>query len=141
MSEFLDYDSWLGLVVDDVGSDSVVGHLDVRDTHKQPYGIVHGGVYCALVESLASIGAATWAMEQGLVGAVGVHNATDFLRSTRGGRIVGRATPVHQGRSQQLWEVALTGDDRLLATGRVRMHNLVEDQAIGGITRRRPSEA
>jgi 1,4-dihydroxy-2-naphthoyl-CoA hydrolase len=136
-----DFDSWLGLVFDESGPDRVAAHLEVTDQHKQPYGIVHGGVYCAIVETLASMGGASWAMEQGMLGVVGVHNATDFLRSTREGTVRGEAVPIHRGRSQQLWQVVLTlGDsERVLARGQVRLHNLQQAESIGGMTKPMPS--
>lgn len=136
----MDFDSWLGLVFGDVSPDRVTAHLDLETRHCQPYGIVHGGVYCSIVETLASVGAATWAMEQGMVGVVGVHNATDFLRSAREGRVEGEGLPVHRGRTQQLWvvEVRVAGTDRVLARGQVRLQNLRDADAIGGINRPGP---
>ena len=57
--------------------------------------------------------------------AVGVHNATDLIRAATGGRATVHAHPVHQGRTQQVWEVTVTdGRDKLLARGQVRLHNL-----------------
>ncbi|HSJ29435.1 MAG TPA: PaaI family thioesterase [Acidimicrobiia bacterium] len=131
-----DFDSFLGLTVDHVSSDLVTAHLEISPRHLQPYGVVHGGVYCAVVESLASMGGASWAMEREMVGVVGVHNATDFLRSAREGVMVGRAVPVHQGRTQQIWQVEIMLEDRLLARGQVRLQNLRDAEAIGGITPR-----
>ena len=140
MSDPIDFDSWLGLVFDDISGDRATAHLELAPQHMQPYGILHGGVYCSIVETLASVGAATWAMDQGMVGVVGVHNATDFLRSAREGSITGEATPIHRGRTQQLWQVAIvvTGADRMLARGQVRLQNLADSDAIGGITRAVP---
>ncbi|HVR33393.1 MAG TPA: PaaI family thioesterase [Acidimicrobiia bacterium] len=140
MSDPIDFDSWLGLVFDDVSGDRVTAHLELAPQHMQPYGLLHGGVYCSIVETLASVGAATWAMDQGMVGVVGVHNATDFLRSAREGTIAGEATPIHRGRTQQLWQVSIVvaGADRVLARGQVRLQNLADSDAIGGITRAVP---
>jgi 1,4-dihydroxy-2-naphthoyl-CoA hydrolase len=109
-------------------ADVVVGRIDIVPHHHQPYGIVHGGVYCTLVETLASTGAALWAIDQGMAGCVGVNNSTDFLRATRDGTIVGEATPIHRGRTQQLWQVTVTraADDKLIARGQVRLQNMTE---------------
>ncbi len=136
MSGAVHFDAWLGLVLYEATADRVTARLDVAPRHTQPYGVVHGGVYCSIVESLASVGAATWAMEQGMVGVVGVHNSTDFLRSTREGELFGEACPVHRGRTQQLWEVVIQvdGTERVLARGQVRLQNLRDADAIGGIT-------
>ncbi|HJR92569.1 MAG TPA: PaaI family thioesterase [Acidimicrobiia bacterium] len=116
----------------EAGADRAVGRIVIAPHHHQPYGVVHGGVYCTLVETLASTGAAMWAMDQGLMGCVGVHNSTDFVRSTREGTLVGVASPVHRGRSQQLWLVEITREEdaKLLARGQVRLHNLTDDAAI-----------
>jgi uncharacterized protein (TIGR00369 family) len=114
----------LGFTFDEASADRVVLSWTVGPQHLQPYGIVHGGVHCAAVESSASIGAAMWFMDRGRV--VGVSNHTNFLRATREGeRLVATATPVHRGRSQQLWQVeVLDHADRLVARGEVRLQNL-----------------
>ena len=91
--------------------------------HHQPHGIVHGGVHCSLVETLASIGASVWLGEQGRV--VGVNNNTDFYRAVREGALTSTATPVHRGRSQQVWVVeTVTADGKVAARGQVRLQNL-----------------
>jgi len=114
----------LGVDLQEAGPDRVVAALDVDDRHLQPYGIVHGGVYCSLVETCASVGAALWFGDRGRV--VGVANHTDFLRATRHGRITATATPVHRGRTQQLWLVEINdAERRLVARGEVRLQNLV----------------
>lgn len=102
------------------------GRLVVVEDHHQPYGVVHGGVYCTMVETLASTGAALWAMDQGWEGAVGLSNKTDFIRATTGGVLLGRATPIHRGRSQQLWQVEISReeDGKLAAHGEVRLQNV-----------------
>ncbi|HEU5267057.1 MAG TPA: PaaI family thioesterase [Jatrophihabitans sp.] len=113
----------LGFQLDEAGPDRVVMSFAIGPQHLQPYGIVHGGVYCALVEASASIGAAAWFGDRGKV--VGVANHTNFLRSTGGGRVVATATPIHRGRSQQLWLVEVADDaGRPLARGELRLQNL-----------------
>lgn len=128
----VNYVSHTDIDITESGPDRVVGEIVVAPHHHQPYGIVHGGVFCTLVETLASTGAALWAIEQGMVGCVGVNNSTDFLRAVRDGTVVGTATPVHRGRSQQIWLVEVTRDDKLVARGQVRLHNLADQSAIGG---------
>lgn len=128
------FDRFLGLVLTEVSPVRVAGALEVEERHHQPYGITHGGVLCSVVESLASMGAALWAMERGMPGAVGVSNTTDFLRSHRSGRLEALAVPIHQGRTQQLWQVDVrrASDGKPVARGQVRLHNLVEHAQIGG---------
>lgn len=113
----------IGLKFTELSPDRAAGELVVTPRLFQPHGIVHGGVYCAVIETLASVAAATWFGERGRV--VGVNNNTDFLRATTEGTLRGVATPVHRGRSQQLWLVVLTDDqDRVVARGQVRLQNL-----------------
>jgi len=70
-----------------------------------------------------------------LNGAVGVSNTTDFYRSMRRGTIRAVATPIHQGRSQQVWQVEMRDDDgRLVARSQVRLHNLANPDVIGGMS-------
>lgn len=129
-SRFLDY---LGLEFDEMERGRVRAHLVADDRHHQPYGIVHGGVYAAIVETLASIAAALEVWDDGMV-VVGVSNATDFLRAHRTGRLDAAAEPVHVGRSQQLWQVTVTRseDGKAVARGQVRLQNLPADQALDG---------
>ncbi len=113
----------LGMRVLRANADLVELTWDVTEDHFQPYGIVHGGVYCAGVETAASIGAGLWYGENGQV--VGVSNQTDFLRAVRGGTLTATATPIHRGRSQQLWLVEISDEQsRLVARGQVRLQNL-----------------
>ena len=113
----------LGLELTEVGPDKMVGAWTAAEKHHQPYGIVHGGVHCSVVETLASVGGAVWLGDRGQV--VGVSNATDFYRAARTGPMVSTGTPVHRGRSQQVWVVETHDDQgRLVARGQVRLQNL-----------------
>lgn len=123
----------LGLVLDEVSADKVTAHLECGPSHHQPYGIVHGGVYASIVETLGSIGGAVNAADHGSV-VVGVNNSTDFLRAHREGRIDAVATPTHLGRSQQLWQVEITraDDGKVLARGQLRLQALPQDRELAG---------
>jgi 1,4-dihydroxy-2-naphthoyl-CoA hydrolase len=113
-----------GLVVDDVTTTSMRGHIDLTAEHHTPWGIVHGGVYATAIESAASIGATTAVQDRDMV-AVGLTNTTQFLRSLTEGRVDVNATALHQGRTQQLWKVDVTDDKgRLVAHGELRLQNL-----------------
>lgn len=103
----------------------VTGHAELGPEQHTPWGVVHGGVYCAIVETAASIGASEAVRDQGQF-AVGVNNSTDFIRSMTAGRVDVVAEPVQQGRSQQLWQVSLTRaeDGKLVAQGKVRLQNV-----------------
>ena len=113
-----------GLVVDAAGGTRVAGHIDLGPDHHTPWGVVHGGVYTTAVESAASIGASLAVRDRGQF-AVGVHNATDFLRPATSGRAEVIAEPLQQGRVQQLWLVTITDErGRTLARGQIRLQNV-----------------
>jgi 1,4-dihydroxy-2-naphthoyl-CoA hydrolase len=113
----------LGIEMAEVTGDRVVAQWDAAPKHHQPYGIVHGGVHCSVVESLASVGAALWLGDKGQV--VGVNNNTDFYRAVREGRMTSTAMPLHRGRSQQVWVVETVDEaGKLVARGQVRLQNL-----------------
>jgi len=121
-----------GIEVIDASAERATGRIEITPNHHQPYGVVHGGVYCTLIETLASTGGAIWAVENGMAGVVGVSNQTDFIRSTRDGALIGEATPIHRGRTQQLWQVTVTRevDGKLAARGQVRLQNLKEVETL-----------
>ncbi|HEX4017645.1 MAG TPA: PaaI family thioesterase [Frankiaceae bacterium] len=120
------FNGLLGLTIDECTADLVRAHVVVHEGLLQPYGIVHGGVYASLSESAASLGGATWNMARVPGGrTVGVSNDTSFLRATREGTLSVVATPLHRGRTLQLWQVMITDEsDRLVAKSDVRLANL-----------------
>jgi len=115
----------IGLRWDRLSPERGEAHLDPTEDLHQPTGIVHGGVWCSIVESMASVCGAMAVLGQGLV-CVGAHNATDFLRPHREGRVLGVASPIQVGRTQQLWLVELTraSDGKAIARGQVRLANI-----------------
>ena len=116
---------YLGLHLESASGDEVVATWSARPELHQPYGMVHGGVHASVVETLASVGAAVWMGERGKV--VGVNNSTDFYRAVREGTLTSTATPVHRGRSQQVWVVETVDEDgRMVSRGQVRLQNLTD---------------
>lgn len=124
MNEIPGLDGLLGVEHLDVTADRVVVKFTIDAKHLQPFGIPHGGVYCAVHESTASMGGQMWLGTKGVV--VGTNNSTDFIRQAAvGDTITVTATPIHRGRSQQLWHLDSTNqDDKLIAQGQVRLANL-----------------
>jgi 1,4-dihydroxy-2-naphthoyl-CoA hydrolase len=113
-----------GLVVAHYDGREVTGTIDAGREHHTPWGVVHGGVYATAVESACSVGASVAVAEAGQF-AVGLSNHTDFIRSHTQGTLHVRATPVHQGRTGQLWHCDITREDgKLVAQGRVRLQNV-----------------
>ena len=114
-----------GFAVTEISGTRVAGHVDLGPEQHTPWGVVHGGVYCTVVESAASIGASAAVAERGQF-AVGVNNSTDFLRPMTAGRLDVLAEPIQQGRTLQLWLVTLTraDDGNTVARGQVRLLNV-----------------
>jgi uncharacterized protein (TIGR00369 family) len=124
------FDGELGLTFLDVTPDGGRARLSIKDELLQPWGIVHGGVYCSIIESLASVSAHVWLTEAGEGGTVvGVNNNTDFLRAISSGTVTAVSTPIHRGRRQQLWLITITDEnDRMVARGQVRLQNLPDEK-------------
>ena len=118
------YANALGLTVTVANRDEVQATWQVTDALLQPYGLLHGGAHCAVVETLASVAAFIWLGPEGRV--VGTTNSTDFYRATgTGERLTSTARPLHRGRTRQVWRVeTYDGSQRLVAAGQVALQNL-----------------
>src|SRR5262245_42747153 len=92
-----------GITILQVSHDASICDGEVSEKHQQGYGIVHGGVHCGVVETLASIGAALVAHPRGQR-VVGLENSTAFIRAVRSERLHAEARPVTRGRTTQVWE-------------------------------------
>ena len=115
----------LGVHFGQRGGGRVTGWFEVGADHHQPWGLVHGGVFTAVIETFATTGAYQAVKDRGQL-AVGVTNVTDFLRPQREGRLEVVAEPIQQGRTQQLWQVVITRaqDGKAVARGQVRLQNI-----------------
>lgn len=115
----------LDIEFDECTPTRVTGSIAADDRHHQPWGLIHGGLYTSAIETFATTGAFAAVKDQGMQ-AVGVSNLTDFLRPHRSGRLDVLATAIHQGRTQQLWQVELRRpeDQKLVARGQVRLQNV-----------------
>jgi 1,4-dihydroxy-2-naphthoyl-CoA hydrolase len=126
------FDNELGLRFTELSPDGARAQLEVKPKLLQSMGLVHGGVYCSMIESMASVAAFTWLATRGGGNVVGVNNNTDFLRSINSGMVYGAAEPIHRGRLQQLWLVTITDStDRVVARGQVRLQNLEAQPSDG----------
>ncbi|MBB1053741.1 PaaI family thioesterase [Dietzia sp. B44] len=114
-----------GLVIDEVTATSLRGHALLGEDHLTAWGTVHGGVYASIVESAGGAGAGAAVADRGQI-AVGVHNGTDFLRASIGGRVDVSAEALFQGRGQQLWDVVIRQSESgtVLARGQLRLQNV-----------------
>jgi uncharacterized protein (TIGR00369 family) len=107
------FDKLYGLEYTEAGDGFITGRVEVREDLKQPAGLVHGGVYAAIAESLASLGTWSAVAEDGNA-AMGLSNQTSFLRPITDGAIHARAVVKHRGRTTWVWEVELTDDSQRL---------------------------
>ncbi len=115
-------------------ADEVVAELEIGPQHHQAYGIVHGGVYSGMIETIASVGAALWARQHQQT-VVGLENQTSFLNAVREGKLRAVAKPLMRGRRTQVWAAQITDDKgRIAADGKVRLISLEAGSAVAGET-------
>jgi 1,4-dihydroxy-2-naphthoyl-CoA hydrolase len=103
------FDALYGLELTEVEEGRIAARVTVRDELKQPAGLVHGGVYASIAESIASLGTQLGVASRGLV-ATGLSNQTSFLRPITEGTIHAVAIAKHRGRTTWVWEVEITDD-------------------------------
>ena len=113
MKDLQGFDGLYGLEIHAMTDEEVSARVPVRADLKQPAGLVHGGVFASIAESITSIG--TWAAVQpdGLV-AQGLSNQTSFLRPILDGTIHAVARRRHRGRTTWVWEVEISDDQQRL---------------------------
>jgi 1,4-dihydroxy-2-naphthoyl-CoA hydrolase len=109
------FDALYGLVIDAYDTDAGVmtGHVDVTPKHLQPAGLVHGGVFASIAESMTSLGTWVVVQEDGK-SAQGLSNQTSFLRPILDGTIHATCHVRHRGRTTWVWEVEITDDQQRL---------------------------
>jgi uncharacterized protein (TIGR00369 family) len=118
-TQSLGFDAFYGLELLELGPEVARARLQVRDQHKQPFGLVHGGIYASIAEGLASYSTVSVVLPQGSV-ASGMSNSTSFLRPVTAGTIEAYAVCKHAGRTTWVWEVEMRDDqERLCAVSRV----------------------
>ncbi|AKK03096.1 PaaI family thioesterase [Corynebacterium epidermidicanis] len=108
---------YLGMRFTAVTPTSIRSELVVSQHHLQPFGLVNGGVFASIAETVAS---AAGAIVAGLPVA-GINNNTHFFKSARSGVICAETTALHVGKSTHTWQVAMTQADRLLAQSSVQL--------------------
>jgi uncharacterized protein (TIGR00369 family) len=101
------FDRLYGLELLDVSDTEVTARVRVRDEIKQPAGLVHGGVYASIAESMASLATHVAVAPHGEM-AMGLSNSTSFLRPVTAGIVNARATRLHRGRTTWVWDVLFT---------------------------------
>lgn len=113
------FDALIGLEIVEHSEERVVGRVPVSDRIKQPMGLVHGGVFAAVAESMASMATAIAVHQDGNI-AVGLANQTSFMRPILAGTVHATAVRRHRGRTTWVWDVEITDDEgRLCALTRM----------------------
>jgi 1,4-dihydroxy-2-naphthoyl-CoA hydrolase len=113
-------------------ADEVTAELEIGPQHHQAYGIVHGGVYSGIVETVSSVAAALWARRHNQT-VVGLENHTSFLNAVRKGKLTVTARPLMRGRRTQVWQATVTDSaGRMAAEGKVRLLSLEAGAALAG---------
>ena len=111
----------LGIEFTEIGDDFLEATMPVDERTKQPMGVLHGGASVALAETLGSVGA-TLLIEMGKQHAVGLEINTNHIKSSRDGKVTGRATPIHIGKGTHVWNIEIKNDEGLLvAISRITM--------------------
>jgi 1,4-dihydroxy-2-naphthoyl-CoA hydrolase len=103
------FDRLYGLEILAYDDEQVTAQVAVRDELKQPAGLVHGGVYASIAESVASMATALAVIPEGSM-AMGLSNSTSFLRPMTEGTVHAEATRLHRGRTTWVWDVRFTDD-------------------------------
>lgn len=101
-----------------ISEEEATARLPVSDRVRQPFGIVHGGAYAVLAETLTS--RATWEVVGPRRGAFGQSNNTSFFRPVSEGIVHARARAIHRGRTSWVWDVEMRDEEgRLCAASRM----------------------
>ena len=126
------WNSAMGLLFVRATADEVTAELEIGPRHRQAYGIVHGGVYSGIIETVSSVAAAIWARRHNQT-VVGIENHTSFLNAVREGKLTVTARPLMRGRRTQVWQATVTdAAGRIAAEGRVRLLSLEAGAALAG---------
>ena len=114
------FDDFINHEILEISENYIKSSLIVEDYHKQPMGMVHGGVIDTMAE--ASISYAAYYTQKGTW--VGVNNNTDFIKAVTEGTIICEATPIKLGKRSQIWEAILSNNDEVCARSTVRLTNI-----------------
>ena len=114
------FDDFINHEILEINENYIKSSLIVEDYHKQPMGMVHGGVIDTMAE--ASISYAAYYTQEGTW--VGVNNNTDFIKAVTEGTIICEATPIKLGKRSQIWEAILSNNDEVCARSTVRLTNI-----------------
>ena len=121
----------LGITVTEIGDNYVIGTMPVDQRTVQPYGILHGGASVVLAGSLGSI-ASHYVVDSEKYVTVGLDINANHLRPVRSGFVTGKASPIHLGRKNHVWDVEIRSDrDKLICKARLTIA-VIKKEELGG---------
>ena len=119
----------LGIKLVELTKERVVATMPVDDRTRQPFGILHGGASVALAETVASL-AATMNVDLERANVVGIEINANHIRAKKDGVVTGTATPVHVGRSTQVWDVRIVDEEqRVICVSRCTLAVVPKERA------------
>ncbi|UII23931.1 hotdog fold thioesterase [Fulvivirga ligni] len=105
----------------EIGKDFIKAKMPVDHRHHQPFGLLHGGASVVLAETLGSV-AAQCSIDASKYYCVGLDINANHIRGVRSGTVYGITTPIHVGRSTQVWQIKITNEqDELVCVSRITM--------------------
>ncbi len=111
----------LGIEFTDFGPDWLAGRMPVDHRTIQPFRLLHGGASVLLAETLGSC-AGNLCVDAARQYCIGQEINANHLRAARLGYVTGRTSPIHRGRTSQVWEIRITDEDeRLICISRLTM--------------------
>ena len=111
----------LGIEVLEIGKESLTARMPVDERTLQPAGILHGGASATLSESLGSM-AANLCVDRSMKMCVGLEINANHIRPVRSGYVTGVATPIHIGKTTQIWQIRITDEaDHLICISRLTL--------------------
>ncbi len=119
----------LSIEFTEVGDDYIKAQMPVDSRTRQPFGLLHGGASVVLAETLGSV-AANCCLDPDSYYAVGLDINANHLRPVKNGRVIGTASPVHIGKTTQVWEIRITNEEKaLVCISRITMAVLEKKKA------------
>jgi len=129
MGTMLEY---LNIKISKVGEDFLEGTMPVDHRTIQPHGLLHGGASCVLAETLGSL-SSNFCLNPKTQYAVGLSINANHIRSTKEGIVLGRATPIHLGKTTHVWEIKLMDQtDHLICISRLTMAIKIRNNSLPG---------
>lgn len=121
----------LGIEITEVGDDYLLARMPVDHRTHQPQGLLHGGASVALAETMGSMGAFL-CVDPAKYAVVGLEINANHIRGVKSGWVIGRATPMHRGRTTQIWEIRITDESgKLVCISRITIAVLERNVAAG----------